>query len=153
MGILRSRGRENKKDILGKGIIFAHADISACIGGLGGHCRELKREEFLNEGVLNFKAACMNSFFFFFSQSHVSECVTGGEKTASLLVLRLTVTMKSSPFRDCLCWPVAPLVTVFILLLKLLQLQVLKNWQEIPQCGQQIIFDFGGQEEVGAWRS
>lgn len=66
MGILRSRGRENKKDILGKGIIFAHADISACIGGLGGHCRELKREEFLNEGVLNFKAACMNTVFCFF---------------------------------------------------------------------------------------
>jgi len=43
MGIFRSRGRENKKDILGKDIIFAWADTSACIGGLGGHCRELKR--------------------------------------------------------------------------------------------------------------
>lgn len=38
------------------------------------HCTELKRKEFLNEGVLNFKAAYEHIFFFL--RSYVREYVT-----------------------------------------------------------------------------
>lgn len=55
--------QRNLKDILGKAVITSCTDSSACIGGVGRHCRELKRKEFLNEGVLNVKAAFMSSFF------------------------------------------------------------------------------------------
>lgn len=146
MCILRSRCREQKeedilsRDIVTTGLLFMVTSLLV-LERLCGQCRELKRKEFLNQGVLNFNASFMSILFCFLMVTCHRVCHWLSEKCQptnsqglwcrEVIQIRWLPVLAHGSIIDK-CHP-----SIF---LKWLQFCILMRQQESLQCGQQIIF-------------